>query len=57
MPEVSRASAIAAWCLSNAVCLITAPMKFEKFVTSPTLIERIVSSSGSRIRSHTDFAT
>ena len=57
MPGVSRASEIAAWCLSNAVCLITAPMKFEKLATSPILIDLIVSTSGSRIRSHTDFAT
>src|ERR1041384_5852764 len=37
MPGVSRASEIAAWCLSNAVCLMTAPMKLGKLGTSPSL--------------------
>ena len=43
-----RASSIAARCVANEVSSITAPMKFEKSATSPTLIVAISSASRSR---------
>src|SRR5438132_859830 len=57
MPAVSRASWIAAAWRSNACFLITAPMKFEKSSTSPTLICSMFAQSSSRIALQTDCGT
>ena len=51
----TRASAFL--CLANARSSITAPMKFEKSVTSPIGMPSTSATKSSRIFAHTDFAT
>ena len=51
------ARSIAVRCLANARSSMTAPMKWEKSVTSPTEIASTSATSSSRILAHTERDT